>query len=81
MKNRRRLGQLKTDWRLNFREDLCESNLEILTRCEKLQKEGKLAKVFTYNGFVKIVRKRGDHRPLKIAHIKDLEKFVSNCCY
>ena len=72
LKNRWRLQHLQTNWVLKFREDLCDNNLEILSKCEKLLKEGKIAKVFTFNGFVKIVHKN-QRRSVKITHISDLE--------
>ena len=76
MRNRWRLKHLRTTWNLNFREDLCDSNMEILTKCEEMQKEGLLAKVFTANGFVKVVKRNKD-RPIKLTHIKDLENLSS----
>ena len=76
MRNRWRLKHLRTTWDLNFREDLCDSNLDILTKCEEMQKQGLLAKVFTANGFVIVVKKNKD-RPIKLVHIKDLDNLLS----
>ena len=76
LRNRWRIKYLRTTWALNFREDLCDSNLEILTKCEDLKREGLLAKVFTVNGFVKVSRRNKD-RPIKLTHIKDLDHLVS----
>ena len=72
LKNRWRLKNLKYhNWNLSFREDLCEENDNILTECEKLKNEGHLFKVYTHNGFVKVVKNyRG--RPIKLTHINDV---------
>ena len=75
LKNKWRLKHLRSNWNLNFRDDLCDNNLDILSKCENLQKEGKLIKVFTYNGFVKVVR-RTNERPIKVMHITDLDKLA-----
>ena len=76
-KNRWRLQKLRyNNWNLVFREDLCPANEAILTECEKLKNEGLIFSVFTYNGFVKVVRKNRD-RPIKLSHIKDVQQLSS----
>ena len=75
LKNRWRLKNLRTSWKLSFREDLCDDNLDILHKCEKLQNEGFLHKVFTHNGFVKVIVNQGE-RPKKINHILDLHDLL-----
>ena len=64
------------DWFLNIRDDLYIANGTFLKECEKLKKDGKLQKVFTYNGFVKVVKKNGDW-PLKLTHIDDVHDLFS----
>ena len=71
MKNRWRLKHLRSAWSLSFREDLCDDHLPILRKCEELKADGKIAKVYTHNGFVKIVRNPRD-RPMKLSHMNDL---------
>ena len=76
-KNRWRLRNMNyNNWFLNIRDDLYEANDVILKECEKLKKDGKLQKVFTYNGFVKVVKKNGDW-PLKLTHIDDVHDLFS----
>ena len=76
-KNRWRLQNLRyNNWNLVFREDLCPANEAILTECEKLKNAGQIFKVFTHNGFVKVVRKNRD-RPIKLSHIKDIQQLSS----
>ena len=71
-KNRWKLKNINhNNWFLNIREDLCDANQAILIECEKLKKAGKLFKVFTHNGFVKVVKKSGDW-PLRMKHIIDV---------
>lgn len=77
MKNRWKLKNLRSSWSLSFREDLCETNLDILEKSETLQKEGYISKVFTRNGFVKIVM-NDRQRPIKIHHIKELRDLLVN---
>ena len=77
MKNRWKLKNLRTSWSLSFREDLCETNLDILEKCETLQKDGIISRVFTRNGFVKIVM-NDRQRPIKIHHIQELRDLLLN---
>ena len=71
-KNRWRLRHINyNNWSLNIREDLCEAYDAVLKECEKLKRAGKIFKVFTHNGFVKVVKNNGD-RPLKMTHIVDV---------
>ena len=79
LKNSWRLDHLNTNWVLSFREDLCVGNQAILTECEKLKNNGLINKVFTYNGFVKVVKKcqNGSLRTLKLSHMKDLDNLIS----
>ena len=74
MKNRWNLKKLSANWKWNisFREDLCDANLAILNECQKLKNDGKVHNVYTYNGFVRVV-KAAYTRPIKIAHITDVE--------
>ena len=77
LKNRWRLNNMKfNNWNLGFREDLCEENDIILAECEKLKNEGHLLKVYTHNGFVKVVKKYRD-RPIKLTHINDVYEMFS----
>ena len=77
-RNKWRLRNLHMyNWNLSFREDLCEANEAILEKCEELKAEGIIKKVFTYNGFVKVVQDQ--ERPRKVTHMKDLyEMFELN---
>ena len=79
LKNRWRLKHLNTNWVLSFREDLCDANQAILTKCEKLQNDGLVNKVFTYNGFVKVVKKcqDGSVKTVKLSHMKDIDNLIS----
>ena len=71
-KNRWRLRNLNyNNWNLSFRDDLNDANDAILKECEKLVNSGKLHKVYTYNGFVRVVKKNGDHA-VRLSHIKDV---------
>ena len=74
MKNRWKLKKLSANWKwnINFREDLCDANLTILNECQKLKTDGKVHNVYTFNGFVRVV-KTPFTRPIKIAHINDVE--------
>ena len=78
LRNRWRLRKLNANWNweLSFREDLCEANQIVLNECENLKKDGKIFNVFTYNGFVKIVRS-ANARPIKIAHISELNDIIN----
>ena len=81
MKNRWKLKNLRTSWSLSFREDLCETNLDILEKCETLQKDGIISRVFTRNGFVKIVmndRQRPSSVVVVINHIQELSDLLLN---
>ena len=71
-RQRWRLKNLNWGWDLNFREDLCDANMAILEKCEKLRSEGKVSKVYTFNGFVRVVRS-AKARPIKITHINDVD--------
>ena len=76
-KNRWRLKKIRfNNWNLSMRDDLCESNDEILRECERLRDEGIFSKVYTYNGFVKVTRP-GSNRPRKLTHMSDLENLTS----
>ena len=77
MKNRRKLRNARSTWNLSFREDLCEANLVILERWEKLKNDGVLAKVYTHNGFVKVAKTMRD-RPIRLAHISELNDLLPN---
>ena len=72
MRQRWRLKNLRWGWDLSFREDLCDANLSILNECEKLKKDGKLHKVYTYNGFVR-VSKTASSRTFKLMHISEID--------
>ena len=64
------------NWNISLRDDLCEANDAILTECMKLRNDGRLFKVFTYNGFVKIVKKHGD-QAMRLSHISDVHALFS----
>ena len=74
MKHRNRLNSINMR-HLSFREDLCPANEAIFGECEKLLGENLVSKVYTHNGFVKIVPKGTGRRifPVKINHITDLD--------
>ena len=72
-RNKWRLRNLNLyNWNLSFREDLCEVTEAIFAKCEELKATGNLRKVFTYNGFVKVVKNQ--ERPTKITHMNDVLK-------
>ena len=72
MRQRWRLKNLRWGWDLSFREDLCNTNLTILTECEKLKNDGKFHKVYTYNGFVHVI-KSAKGRTFKLMHISEID--------
>ena len=74
MKHRNRLNSIGMR-HLSFREDLCPANEAIFAECEKLLEENLVSKVYTHNGFVKIVPMGTGRRvfPVKINHITDLD--------
>ena len=72
MRQRWRLKNLRWGWDLSFREDLCNTNLTILNECEKLKNDGKLHKVYTYNGFVYVI-KSAEGRTFKLMHISEID--------
>ena len=71
-KYRWKLSKLRYNgWDLSFREDLCEANKTVFTECEKMMNDGQLSRVYTHNGFVKVVRFEGE-RPRKLSHMEDI---------
>ena len=76
MKNRWRLKNVGTPWNLSFREDLCEHNLAVQAECEKLMKQGLISKVYTRNGFVRIVLPNKTW-PVKISYFSDIQDILS----
>ena len=71
-KYRWKLNKLRYNgWNLSFREDLCEANKTVFTECEKMMNDGQLSRVYTHNGFVKVVRFEGE-RPKKLSHMDDI---------
>ena len=77
MKNRWRLKNLGTSWNLSFREDLCAHNLAVLADCESLMKQGHFSKVYTRNGFVRVVIPNKTW-PVKISYFRDIQKILSS---
>ena len=79
MKHRSRLNSQSFAWKLNFRDDLNKANEEILAKAESLAKDGLVSKVFTYNGFVKVVKQPNvnnpNPNPIRIAHKSELSMF------
>ena len=71
-RNKWKLKKLRyNNWFLTFREDLNEANSEIYSKCEQLKSIGRLARVYTHNGFTKVVKNEGEW-PKKIFHMKEL---------
>ena len=77
--NRNRLLELKDELKLNLRfyESLCASNKKVYNECFNLQRYGLIVDFYTRNGFVKIIRKKGDS-PLKIKHPDDLHYYFKD---
>jgi predicted nucleic acid-binding Zn-ribbon protein len=76
-RNKWKLKKLRyNNWFLSFREDLNEANNEIYTKCEELKSKGLLTKVYTHNGFTKVVKNEGDWAR-NIFHMKDLFDLVN----
>ena len=78
MNNRHRLKSVNAGFKMNlrFREDLCPANDNIFKECEKLLDQNLISKVFTHNGFVKVVKSGPNSRinyPVRIHHKTDLE--------
>ena len=71
--NRDRLRDIKSKIQMNLRfyENLCESNESVLRWCRELKNYDIIYDYFTRNGYVKIVKERGN-RPVKIHHPDDL---------
>ena len=64
------------NWFLSFREDLNEANMAIYEQCERLREDNRIERVYTHNGFTKVVLKEGD-RPKKLSHMKDLHDLLN----
>ena len=82
MKYRSRVTKIN-GWNLSFREDLCPANEMIYDECENLLKSNLIAKMYTHNGFVKVVPNGrsftgGRNFPVKIKHFSDLQEMFPN---
>ena len=76
IKNRWRLKNIGSSWNLSFREDLCQHNLAVQAECEKLMEQGFISKVYTRNGFVRIVLPNKTW-PVRISYWKDIQEALS----
>lgn len=76
-KNRSRLNNQRFAWKLSFREDLNKANEDVLTKAETLLKDGFITKLYTANGFVKIVTGPNE-KPVRISHISELLALFPN---
>ena len=60
-------------------ENLCPSYKSIFENISQLKNEGKIKKVWTYNGVINYkLTDDNTEKPVKIYHENDLEKFYSD---